>query len=133
MSTAAESRTARRTRPAPAAPTQRGPIENVATWVDARTGGAGFSKYLMRKVFPDHWSFMLGEIALWSFVVLLVSGVFIILTASLSLDAIRSLDWRAALFVAALLVVIRPVAIMLATIGSGATFQERLLSAWIAR
>tara|TARA_R110000787_G_scaffold89300_6_gene189114 strand:+ start:357 stop:2231 length:1875 start_codon:yes stop_codon:yes gene_type:complete len=63
---------------------------------------------------------------------LLVSGVFIILTASLSLDEIRSLDWRAALFVAALLVVIRPVAIMLATIGSGATFQERLLSAWIA-
>jgi NhaP-type Na+/H+ or K+/H+ antiporter len=63
---------------------------------------------------------------------LLVSGVFIILTASLSLDEIRSLDWRAALFVAALLVVIRPVAIMLATIRSGATFQERLLSAWIA-
>lgn len=63
---------------------------------------------------------------------LLVSGVFIILTASLSLDEIRSLDWQAALFVAALLVVIRPVAIMLATIGSGATFQERLLSAWIA-
>jgi NhaP-type Na+/H+ or K+/H+ antiporter len=63
---------------------------------------------------------------------LLVSGVFIILTASLSLEEIRSLDWQAALFVAALLVVIRPVAIMLATIRSGATFQERLLSAWIA-
>ncbi|MEM5474384.1 sodium:proton antiporter [Hoeflea sp. AS60] len=63
---------------------------------------------------------------------LLVSGVFIILTASLSLDEIRSLDWRAALFVAALLLVIRPVAIMLATIRSGATIQERLLSAWIA-
>jgi NhaP-type Na+/H+ or K+/H+ antiporter len=63
---------------------------------------------------------------------LLVSGVFIILTASLSMDDIRSLDWQAALFVAALLVVIRPVAIMLATIRSGATFQERMLSAWIA-
>jgi NhaP-type Na+/H+ or K+/H+ antiporter len=63
---------------------------------------------------------------------LLVSGVFIILTASLSLDEIRSLDWRAALFVAALLLVIRPIAIMLATIRSGATFQERVLSAWIA-
>lgn len=63
---------------------------------------------------------------------LLVSGVFIILTASLSLDDIRSLDWRAALFVAALLLVIRPIAIMLATIRSGATLQERLLSAWIA-
>jgi len=63
---------------------------------------------------------------------LLVSGVFIILTASLSLDEIRSLDWRAALFVASLLLVIRPIAIMLATIRSGATIQERLLSAWIA-
>ena len=63
---------------------------------------------------------------------LLVSGVFIILTASLSIDDIRSLDWRAALFVAALLFVIRPVAILLATIRSGATIQERLLSAWIA-
>ncbi|MGJ8573074.1 MAG: cation:proton antiporter [Hoeflea sp.] len=63
---------------------------------------------------------------------LLVSGVFIILTASLSLDDIRSLDWRAALFVASLLLVIRPIAIMLATIRSGATMQERLLSAWIA-
>ena len=77
MSTAAESRTARRTRPAPAAPTQRGPIENVATWVDARTGGAGFSKYLMRKVFPDHWSFMIGEIAMYSMVICLITGVFL--------------------------------------------------------
>ncbi|MCY0095987.1 cation:proton antiporter [Hoeflea ulvae] len=63
---------------------------------------------------------------------LLVSGVFIILTASLSLADIRSLDMGAALFVAALLFVIRPIAIMTATIRSGATVQERLLSAWIA-
>lgn len=63
---------------------------------------------------------------------LLVSGIFIILTASLSLEDIRSLDWRAALFVAALLFIIRPVAIMLATIRSGATIQERILTSWIA-
>ena len=63
---------------------------------------------------------------------LLVSGIFIILTASLSIADIRSLDWRAALFVAALLLVIRPVAIMLATIKSGATLQERILTSWIA-
>jgi Rieske Fe-S protein len=31
----------------------------------------------MDKIFPDHWSFMLGEIALYSFVVLLVTGVFL--------------------------------------------------------
>ncbi|EDQ32378.1 NhaP-type Na+/H+ and K+/H+ antiporter [Hoeflea phototrophica DFL-43] len=63
---------------------------------------------------------------------LLVSGVFIILTASLSMDDIRSLDLGAALFVAVLLLVIRPVAIMLATIKSGATIQERILTSWIA-
>ena len=32
---------------------------------------------LLRKVFPDHWSFMLGEIALWSFVILLLTGTFL--------------------------------------------------------
>ena len=36
-------------------------------------------KKQVRKVFPDHWSFMLGEIALWSFVVLLLTGVFLTL------------------------------------------------------
>jgi ubiquinol-cytochrome c reductase cytochrome b subunit len=33
----------------------------------------------MRKVFPDHWSFMLGEIALWSFVILLLTGTYLAL------------------------------------------------------
>jgi ubiquinol-cytochrome c reductase cytochrome b subunit len=31
----------------------------------------------MAKVFPDHWSFMLGEIALYSFVVLILTGVYL--------------------------------------------------------
>ncbi|WP_235737480.1 cytochrome bc1 complex cytochrome b subunit [Nocardioides alcanivorans] len=46
-------------------------------WADERLGLAGLAKKNLRKVFPDHWSFMLGEIALWSFVVLLLSGVFL--------------------------------------------------------
>ncbi|GAA2070754.1 cytochrome bc complex cytochrome b subunit [Aeromicrobium halocynthiae] len=46
-------------------------------WLDDRLGLAGVAKKNLRKVFPEHWSFMLGEIALWSFVVLLVSGVFL--------------------------------------------------------
>jgi len=50
-----------------------------ASWVDERTSIGGFVKFLARKLFPDHWSFMLGEIALYAFVVLLLSGV--ILTA----------------------------------------------------
>src|SRR6478735_906127 len=48
-----------------------------AGWADDRLGLAGLGKKQLRKVFPDHWSFMLGEIALWSFVVLLLTGVFL--------------------------------------------------------
>ncbi len=50
-----------------------GPVE----WLDDRLGLAPLVKKNIRKVFPDHWSFMLGEIALWSFVVLLLTGVFL--------------------------------------------------------
>ena len=36
------------------------PIGGVAGWVDDRTGIAAATKKQVRKVFPDHWSFMLG-------------------------------------------------------------------------
>jgi len=55
------------------------PLGGVASWVDDRTGIASATKKQVRKVFPDHWSFMLGEIALWSFVVLLLTGTFLTL------------------------------------------------------
>jgi len=55
------------------------PVGAVAEWADDRLGLATLAKKNLRKVFPDHWSFMLGEIALWSFVVLLLSGVFLTL------------------------------------------------------
>jgi ubiquinol-cytochrome c reductase cytochrome b subunit len=48
-----------------------------ANYIDERTSVSGFIKALGRKVFPDHWSFMLGEIALWAFVVVLLSGTFL--------------------------------------------------------
>src|SRR3954470_3337576 len=61
-----------------AARTERqNPLGAVANYVDERTGLATVARKQVRKVFPDHWSFMLGEIALWSFVVLLVTGVFL--------------------------------------------------------
>lgn len=63
---------------------------------------------------------------------LLVSGVFILLTASLQISDIMQLDMKVALFVVALLFVIRPLAIFIGTIGSGATIQERILTGWIA-
>jgi ubiquinol-cytochrome c reductase cytochrome b subunit len=51
----------------------------ITNWADERLGLASLAKKNLRKVFPDHWSFMLGEIALWSFVVLLLTGVFLTL------------------------------------------------------
>jgi len=51
----------------------------VAGWADSRLGLAKAARPFVRKVFPEHWSFMFGEIALWSFVVLLLSGVFLTL------------------------------------------------------
>ena len=51
----------------------------VANWADERLGLGTAMKKNLRKVFPDHWSFMLGEIALWSFVILLLTGVFLTL------------------------------------------------------
>ena len=50
---------------------------NVAGYIDDRTGAAGWAKKNLTKVFPDHWSFMLGEIALYSFIILLLSGTFL--------------------------------------------------------
>jgi ubiquinol-cytochrome c reductase cytochrome b subunit len=55
------------------------PVAGIATWADDRTGLAGLARKQIRKVFPDHWSFMLGEIALWSFVVLLLTGTLLTL------------------------------------------------------
>ena len=46
-------------------------------YLDQRTGVGKAVKEFARKVFPDHWSFLLGEIALYSFVVLLISGGFL--------------------------------------------------------
>src|SRR5215207_1893167 len=46
-------------------------------WADERLGIAKLGRKNLRKVFPDHWSFMLGEIALYSFIILLLSGVFL--------------------------------------------------------
>jgi len=52
-------------------------LGSVANFVDERTGGAAWMKKNLQKVFPDHWSFLLGEVALYSFVILLLSGTFL--------------------------------------------------------
>ncbi|MDH6180839.1 ubiquinol-cytochrome c reductase cytochrome b subunit [Microbacteriaceae bacterium SG_E_30_P1] len=48
-----------------------------ANYVDERTSLSGLVRELGRKIFPDHWSFMLGEVALYSFIVILLSGTFL--------------------------------------------------------
>ena len=50
---------------------------NIANFVDERTGAGRALKKNLSKVFPDHWSFMLGEVAMYSFVILLLSGTFL--------------------------------------------------------
>lgn len=52
-------------------------VGTVANYVDERIGPAKWLKKSLTKVFPDHWSFMLGEIALYSFIILLLSGTFL--------------------------------------------------------
>ncbi len=52
-------------------------VTGAATWADERLGLASLLKKNLRKVFPDHWSFLLGEIALYSFLILLLTGVFL--------------------------------------------------------
>jgi ubiquinol-cytochrome c reductase cytochrome b subunit len=54
-------------------------VEKTTEWLDERLGIAKGGRSSLNKIFPDHWSFMLGEIALYSFIVLLFTGVFLTL------------------------------------------------------
>jgi ubiquinol-cytochrome c reductase cytochrome b subunit len=45
--------------------------------LDKRLNAASFARRTLDKVFPDHWSFMLGEVALYAFLVLVLTGVFL--------------------------------------------------------
>ena len=56
---------------------QGGALAATANYLDERVGVGAILKNFGRKVFPDHWSFMLGEVALYSFVILLISGTFL--------------------------------------------------------
>lgn len=63
---------------------------------------------------------------------LLVSGVFIVLTANLTFETLTALRARDFLFVAAMVFLVRPAAIFLSTIGAGLSWRERALVAWVA-
>jgi ubiquinol-cytochrome c reductase cytochrome b subunit len=52
-------------------------LAGTANYLDERVGIGTVVKGFGRKIFPDHWSFMLGEVALYSFVILVLSGTFL--------------------------------------------------------
>jgi ubiquinol-cytochrome c reductase cytochrome b subunit len=55
------------------------PIQDPIAFIDQRTGAAPPLRKVLRYLFPDHWSFLLGEVALYAFVVLVATGVFLAL------------------------------------------------------
>ncbi|MER6812278.1 ubiquinol-cytochrome c reductase cytochrome b subunit [Spirillospora sp. NPDC000708] len=54
-------------------------VDAAAHALDERLGTTGFARKALRKAFPDHWSFLVGEIAMYSFVVILLTGVYLTL------------------------------------------------------
>jgi len=56
-----------------------GKVGNIINELDDRLGVAKGGRVFLDKIFPDHWSFMLGEIALYSFVVVMATGIFLAL------------------------------------------------------
>ncbi|WP_370294571.1 cytochrome bc complex cytochrome b subunit [Cryobacterium sp. MDB2-A-1] len=60
-----------------------------ANYIDERTSISTAVKELGRKIFPDHWSFLLGEVALYSFVIILLSGTFLTFFFSASMAPVH--------------------------------------------
>jgi ubiquinol-cytochrome c reductase cytochrome b subunit len=52
-------------------------LDGTGGWLDDRFHGAKGFRTFFRKIFPDHWTFLLGEIALYSFIILLLTGTFL--------------------------------------------------------
>lgn len=63
--------------------------------------------------------------------VLLISTLFIVLSSRVDAQSLQALGWRVLLFVAALLIVVRPVSVWVATLGADIRHNERWLLAWI--
>src|SRR5438067_7325523 len=55
------------------------PVEDPVRFIDERTAAAPLLKKGLRYLFPDHWSFLLGEVALYSFIFLIATGTYLAL------------------------------------------------------
>jgi ubiquinol-cytochrome c reductase cytochrome b subunit len=54
-------------------------LRRFVRWIDQRSGTAPLIKKQLRYLFPDHWSFLLGEVALYCFIVLVLTGTYLTL------------------------------------------------------
>ena len=52
-------------------------IRGAVRYVDRRAGAAPLLRNALRYLFPDHWSFLLGEVALYAFIVLVATGIYL--------------------------------------------------------
>jgi len=64
-----------------------------ARHLDERLGLSGGVRWLLNYIFPDHWSFMFGEIALYSFIILIITGIYVSLFYS---DSAREIIYHGA-------------------------------------
>ncbi len=55
------------------------PIADPVRFIDERTAAAPLLRKSLRYLFPDHWSFLLGEVALYAFIVLIATGTYLAL------------------------------------------------------
>jgi len=55
------------------------PFVEPVRFIDERTAAAPQMRKFMRYLFPDHWSFLLGEVALYAFLVLIATGIYLAL------------------------------------------------------
>src|SRR5436190_8486452 len=54
-------------------------IRRAVAYLDRGTGASPFLRKALRYAFPDHWSFLLGEVALYAFIVLVGTGIYLTL------------------------------------------------------
>src|SRR5437588_5236439 len=54
-------------------------VSDPVRFIDQRLGAAPFLRKALSYVFPDHWTFMIGEIALYAFVILIGTGIYLAL------------------------------------------------------
>ena len=55
------------------------PVRPAARWADTNLGGSGLLREELRHIFPDSWAFFLGEIAMYCFIILVATGIFLAL------------------------------------------------------